>query len=78
MIRYVVMISGSCTEKPWEEYSGVQHKTKREAMHELAVARTDRSVNSSIMVQREILTSGNSKGMKFDKYLDETFGRVKE
>ena len=59
MRRYVVMVKGRCTVYDWEEYSGVQHKTKRDAMHELAVAKTDRSVDSAHIDEREVIYRDN-------------------
>lgn len=55
MRRYVVMVKGPCTAYYWEEYSGVRHKTKREAMHELAVAKTDSSVDSAHIDEIEVI-----------------------
>ena len=60
MRRYVVMVKGRCTDYDREEYSGVQHKTKREAMHELAVAKTDRSVARAWIDEREVIYRDNS------------------
>ena len=59
MIRYVVMVEGRATGHDWEEYSGVEHKTLREAMHELAVAKTDRSVDFAHIKEREVIKNDN-------------------
>ena len=59
MRRYVVMVKGPCTAYYWEEYSGVRHKTKREAMHELAIAKTDRSVAQAWIDEREVIYRDN-------------------
>lgn len=55
MIRYVVCVISKDTSSTYYEYSGVRHKTKREAMHELAVAKTDRSVAQAWIDEREVI-----------------------
>ena len=61
MIRYVVcVIFDDPISTTYAEYSGVRHKTKREAMHELAVAKTDRSVVRAWIDEREVIYRDNS------------------
>ena len=68
MIRYVVIVKtvrGLNPRCPGAgpdvyEYSTVQHKTKREAMHELAVAKTDRTVARAWIDEREVIYRDNS------------------
>ena len=55
MLRYVVMVKTKNAGSTFYEYSSVQHKTKREAMHELAVAKTDRSVAQAWIDEREVI-----------------------
>ena len=60
MIRYVVCVLFNDPSTTYAEYSGVRHKTKREAMHELAVAKTDRSVAQAWIDEREVIYRDNS------------------
>lgn len=53
MKRYVIMVEGRLTDHEWEEYSGVEHPTKRDAMHELAIAKTDSTVEGCYIEERE-------------------------
>ena len=55
MKRYVVMVTEMQGGEQWIDYSGVQHSTKREAMHELAIAKTDRSVAHALIEEREVI-----------------------
>ena len=59
MRRYVVMITEMQGGEQWIDYSGVQHKTKRDAMHELAIAKTDRSVIHALIDEREVIYRDN-------------------
>ena len=60
LIRYVVCVLYNGPSTEYAEYSGVRHKTKREAMHELAVAKTDRSVSRAWIDEREVIYRDNS------------------
>ena len=63
MLRYVVVIFNNGEMPDWWDYSGVEHKTKRDAMHELAIAKTDRSITerhfTPEIIEREVLPNDN-------------------
>lgn len=60
MIRYVVCVLFNDPSQTYAEYSGVRHKTKREAVHELAVAKTDRTVAKAWIDTREVIHNDNN------------------